>query len=140
MTLQDHCDEVKSTMTLQDHCDEVKSTMTLQDHYDEVKSSENNFLITCFRQKKSVVMARPLPPWRQHQKEGSPLLMKARTIIIMARPPPWPARRRRKLPPVLSFRTPPRTRVRSNASDQGKFQFAIIRSNFVKFMDSHTLM
>ena len=37
-TLQDHCDEVKSTMTLQDHYDEMKSAMTLQDYYDEVKS------------------------------------------------------------------------------------------------------
>ena len=56
MTLQDHCDEVKSTMTLQDHYDEVKPIMTLQDHCDEVKSSENNFMITCFQQKKSVGM------------------------------------------------------------------------------------
>ena len=109
MTLQDRCDEMKPTITLQDHCDEVKSTMTLQDHYDEVKSSENNFLITCFQQKKkSVVMARPLPPWRQHQKEGSPLLMKART---MARPPP-PLARRRSPSHVISFHTPTRTQVR----------------------------
>ena len=49
MTLQDHYDKIKSTMTLQDHCDEVKSTMTLQDHYDKIKSTmtlqDSNFEI-----------------------------------------------------------------------------------------------
>ena len=31
MTLQDYCDEVKSTMTLQNYCNKVKSTMSYND-------------------------------------------------------------------------------------------------------------
>ena len=36
MTLEDHYDEVKSTMTLQDHYDKIKPTMTLQESNFEI--------------------------------------------------------------------------------------------------------
>ena len=44
MILKYYCEEVKlSTMTLQNHCDEVKSILTLQDHCDSNKINSEHW-------------------------------------------------------------------------------------------------